>query len=242
MRSVTQPLKCVFLDVAGTLWPEPWPNQDKLIAAQEARLREVVPAWPERRVRELRAHLVTLADELSLAWTQDTPALIARAATDLGLVLDIGQADAVRRAMCLPARDFVTLMPGAAELLDTLATLQLDVGIVTNSSWRGAQEYRRDLEDFGISRRVRTIVTSVDTGLRKPHPGIFACAVELSDCVPQQALMVGRSERDDIEPAGALSFRTIRLALREPTASAADAVAPSLEVVARLIRDAARSD
>lgn len=233
-------LRCVFLDVGGVLWPERWPDQAGAFAAQDARLRSVFPSWPERRVRELRAHLETLAEELSLAWTQDTPALIARAATDLGLVMDIGLVDAVRVAMCLPAREHLALMPGAAELLRALAGADLPVGVVTNASWRGREEFQRDFDALGIGDQIGTIVTSLDTGLRKPHPGIFAHAVELAGCLPEQALLAGHSERDDIEPAHALGFRTIRLATDDATASAADHVAASLDAVARLIGDLAR--
>lgn len=240
MRNDARQPRCVFLDVGGVIWPERWPDQARAFTAQEARLRSVFPSWPERRVRELRSHLETLAEELSLAWTQDTPALIARAATDLGLVMDLRLTDAVRVAMCLPARDHLALLPDAGELLRALAGLDLKVGVVTNSSWRGRVDYRRDLEALGIGDQIGTIVTSLDTGLRKPHPGIFARAVELAGCLPVQALIVGHSERDDIEPARALGFRTIRLAADETTASAADHVVVSLDAVARLIRDLAR--
>lgn len=239
MRAEARQPRCVFLDVGGLLWPERWPDRARAFAAQDARLRGIFPSWPARRVRELRSHLETLAEELSLAWTQDTRALIAQAATDLGLVMDLGLVDAVRVAMCLPAREHLALLPGAAELLRTLAALELPVGVVTNSSWRGQDGFRRDFEAFGIGHQIGTIVTSLDTGLRKPHPGIFATAVELAGCLPEDALIAGHSERDDIEPARALGFRTVRLATDGAATSAADHVATSLDAVGHLISDLA---
>lgn len=240
MRADARQPRCVFLGVRGLLWPERWPDQARAFAAQDAQLRAIFPSWPARRVRELRAHLETRAEELSLAWTQDTAALIAQAATDLGLVLDLGLVDAVRVAMCLPAREHLTLLPGAEELLGGLVELELPVGVVVNSSWRGREDFRRDFEALGIGDQIGTIVTSLDTGLRKPHPGIFARAVELAGCLPEHALIVGHSERNDIEPARALGLRTIRLATDGATASAADHVAVSLHAVIHLISDLAR--
>lgn len=236
-------LKCVFLDVGGVLWPDPWPDLQGAREAQLARLRLELPSWPERRVRKLHARLITLAGELTLAWTQDTAGLIERATTDLGLALDPTRIEAVRQAMCLPARDHVSLNRGAIDLAGALVELGLEVGVLTNAAWRGAGDYGRDFIDLGLGARVGAIVTSFDAGLRKPHPAIFARAVELAGCTPEDALMIGDSERDDIEPARAMGYRTIRFAVDpdDSVHSVADEVADSLEAVAALAGRMVRS-
>src|SRR2546429_479215 len=60
------------------------------------------------------------------------------------------------------------------------------------------------------------IGTSYDVGHRKPHPAMFERAIELAGCAPDACVMIGNSERSDVEPALALGMMVIRVALQEP--------------------------
>lgn len=66
----------------------------------------------------------------------------------------------------------------------------------------------------------------------------FLAAVEKAGCEPPSCVMVGNSERMDVEPALALGMRAIRVAIEEPLPerTAAHAVASSLTDAAAILR------
>jgi putative hydrolase of the HAD superfamily len=94
-------------------------------------------------------------------------------------------------------------------------------------------------ETVGVSAYIDAIVTSVDCGVRKPHPKIFHEALKRLDAYPDGTILVGNSESLDIAPARALGMFTIRVAIEEPvpTSSAADAVVDSLSSVREALKD-----
>ncbi|HJY94049.1 MAG TPA: HAD family hydrolase [Streptosporangiaceae bacterium] len=82
------------------------------------------------------------------------------------------------------------------------------------------------------------MVSSVDTGFRKPHPAMFLRAAAAAGVPPQACLMIGNSEDNDILPARSLGIATLWVTIEEPApaASAASAVAGSLTQATRLLR------
>lgn len=51
---------------------------------------------------------------------------------------------------------------------------------------------------FGLHTSVERIITSIDVGWRKPHPGIFAAALRESGAQPGDALFVGDNWEADV--------------------------------------------
>lgn len=94
------------------------------------------------------------------------------------------------------------------DALPTLAALRrhaLRIGLVSNG--------QRDLEEFVEHHdlAVDAVVGSKAHGRVKPHPSIFAAALELLDARADEVAMVGDSYEDDIEGARALGIRAILL-------------------------------
>jgi HAD superfamily hydrolase (TIGR01549 family) len=54
---------------------------------------------------------------------------------------------------------------------------------------------------------------SADVGFHKPDPGFFKWALELADCPPAEALMIGDRLDNDILPARAAGMKTLQLIL-----------------------------
>ena len=55
------------------------------------------------------------------------------------------------------------------------------------------------------------VLASAELGLAKPDPAIFDLALERTGCSPDQAWMVGDRLDNDIRPANAAGWHTIRL-------------------------------
>ncbi len=232
-----QPIKGVILDVGGTLWPETHEETD---ADRDERLRRVTaaldvePAAANRLVAKLLSGTPAAPDWL----TQDTHGYIRSAARACDLVLTREEAIAVRRAMVLPALGRWQPFPNAVELMATIKALGAGCALLSNATWRDALDYERDFADAGLFRFVDAIVTSVETGLRKPNPAIFATALTALGRQGPECVMIGNSEENDILPALAFGMRTIRVAIEEPRphSSAAHAVAGSLHEAAEALR------
>jgi HAD superfamily hydrolase (TIGR01549 family) len=86
-------------------------------------------------------------------------------------------------------------------VLDELRRHGLKVGLVTNGA--------RDLDEFVVHHRlhVDAAVGSRAHGRMKPSPSIFLAALEQLEVEPSEAVMVGDSQKDDLEGARALGMR-----------------------------------
>ena len=233
-------LKAVLLDVGGTLWPDVGPTAPN---ADEMRLLRACAALPFLSQEEGGAllHAVevrTAAADSRDPLAQDTDGLLRAAAQALRLDLEPAAIVALRKAICLPAAQLVTLFPGAADLFATIKGLGLACVLVTNVGVRDAEISRQDFTDLGVSDFIDAIVTSHDVGYRKPHRAMFDAAVTAVGCRPEECVMVGNREQLDIAPALALGMRTILVAIEDPppATTAAHAVATSLPQVAALLR------
>jgi HAD superfamily hydrolase (TIGR01549 family) len=90
----------------------------------------------------------------------------------------------------------MTLLPPAhAELLHALAP-RYRLGLVSN--FDHGDTARRILSTHGIAELFATVVISDDFGRRKPHPSIFAAALERLDVGGDQTLFIGDSPSDDL--------------------------------------------
>src|SRR5918994_937152 len=67
------------------------------------------------------------------------------------------------------------------------------------------------LERCGLAHLVDGTVTSALAGARKPDPAIFAPALELARCGPDEALHVGDTPEEDLDAARAAGIRALLL-------------------------------
>lgn len=98
------------------------------------------------------------------------------------------------------------LYDGASEMLRTLKN-DYHLGIIANQSC-GLSER---LAAYGILDLFDLVVSSADVGFKKPDPRIFNYALEKAGCCAKRAVMVGDRIDNDIEPAKALGFHTVRI-------------------------------
>ena len=98
------------------------------------------------------------------------------------------------------------LYAGVRGLLDRLGEYY-HLGVIANQS-EGTTDR---LRDFGILDAFSVVVASAETGLKKPDPKILVHAQSLAGCAPEDATMVGDRLDNDITPAKAAGWRTIRV-------------------------------
>lgn len=96
--------------------------------------------------------------------------------------------------------------PQAERVLSALSC-RYKLGIIANQN-PGAHER---LEKYGLRKHFKFVVASAEVGFAKPDERIFRLALNLADCAPEHAVMVGDRPDNDIFPAKRLGMRTVRV-------------------------------
>jgi HAD superfamily hydrolase (TIGR01549 family) len=84
-----------------------------------------------------------------------------------------------------------------APVLQQLFDAGLRIGLISNTH-RCLASFQSHFELQGL---ISATVSSSDHGLMKPHPSIFAAALQLLGVAPEEAVMVGDSLKHDVEGA-----------------------------------------
>ena len=84
---------------------------------------------------------------------------------------------------------------------------QYKLGVIANQP-PGTPER---LQSYGLSDYFEVCVSSGDVGVSKPDAAIFHLALEQAECAPGDAVMIGDRLDNDIRPAKAIGFRTVRI-------------------------------
>ena len=182
----------VFFDLGWTLEDE--------TAAQEDRARQLV------RIAASLGRRVTATDFASAATQAGTERrgnILNGALEILGFSVD----DARRiRGQLVWNKGRLRLYPDAQSSLDALAP-HVRLGIIANQSAGAPERLRR----YGLLEYCDVVLTSAEVGLAKPDPLLFARAQELAGALPASIWMIGDRLDNDIAPARARGWRTIRV-------------------------------
>jgi putative hydrolase of the HAD superfamily len=206
--------EAVLFDALGTLvrLDPPWPLLAGALAS-----RGIEISRDEAR-EAMRAEITYYLDHHTEGRDPATLAeLQARCAAILGEALP-GAADRLTAEdltdVLLESLRFVPF-PDAATTLGSLRALNVRTAVVSNWDCSlGAL-----LAGIGLGGLLNAVVTSAETGARKPDPRIFETALAAVQCPPERAIFVGDSLDVDIAGGRAAGIRSV---LVDRTASASD--------------------
>ncbi|HMD33391.1 MAG TPA: HAD family hydrolase [Vicinamibacterales bacterium] len=99
------------------------------------------------------------------------------------------------------------LYDDVADVLRALTEAGLRIGLISNTQ-RCLTSFQSHFELSGL---ISATVSSFEHGFMKPHPSIFAAALERIDAAPRDAIMVGDSLRQDVEGALSAGMRAVLL-------------------------------
>jgi FMN phosphatase YigB (HAD superfamily) len=241
-----------MVDVGGTLWPNSWPFRESDAIGRRERIALAMPTLSPEVIDALASELIarSRADDEKRTITTEyeivvaAEVLIADSLARQGLPAEAETVARLRRAMAIPVSDRMRPLAGAVELLATIHELGMQTVIASNTYWRDAQSYWEDFRALGLAEHVDSIVTSVDAGHLKPHPAVFELARRWAGAESDRCVVIGNSERNDVEPALALGMHAILVHPDDPPPSRtrADAVAPDLWACASVLRDMLESE
>ncbi|MCP4640296.1 MAG: HAD family hydrolase [bacterium] len=182
----------LFFDMGWTLVDE--------TGSQEARLRLTRDALATRGISRTVGQLWIICEDASTRFLSSP---------FMGMLEALGFREDDRRAILAQSpwdHGPLKLYPGVPELLESLHG-RYDLGVIANQS-AGAEDR---LRAWGIRDYFDVVLASAELGLEKPDPRIFECALEQAGCRPADAVMIGDRIDNDIAPANAAGWRTIRV-------------------------------
>ncbi len=140
--------------------------------------------------------------------------------------------EAIQIVVAARARN-AKILHRAQSILEKLSRQKRQLGVISNiSSHNLAVEILREV---GLLGYFDTIVTSAQTGIRKPDLGIFLFALKQFDLDPREAAIVGDSERHDVWGGTITGMKTVLLSRKHVANSLADYQFPSLEKASRTL-------
>ena len=130
------------------------------------------------------------------------------------------------------------LEPAVVNVIDTLRSDGLEVGVISNAFDPPAL-MRELFAEIGLLERLDAIALSAEVGKRKPHALVFESALAQAGVEPGEAVMVGDRLREDIAGAQALGIATVQarwFADDDSAVAVPDAVADTPADVLRWLR------
>ncbi len=100
-------------------------------------------------------------------------------------------------------KDVFLKVEGADELIEYLSG-RYRLALVTNTITSREPDIQRALEIMGWKDKFEAVITSVDVGSDKPHPGIFQVALDRLTLEPSEVVMIG--DRVDTDIVGAKRY------------------------------------
>lgn len=194
-RSQAAPVRAVFLDALGTLveMDPPW---EHLARALEVEV-------DERLVAAVRAEMAYYRDHAHEGRDARSLADLRRRCADV-LASSLGREVGVETMMsAIRFRAFPDAPPALGALADR------GLALVCVSNWDVSLP--EVLARCGLDTYLAAVVTSAAAGARKPDPAIFAPALEVAACEPEEALHVGDTPAEDVEGARAAGVPALLL-------------------------------
>jgi putative hydrolase of the HAD superfamily len=192
--SINAMTRAVFLDALGTLveLEPPWRFLRYRLPAEvsEEQLKDAVRA----EMAYYREHADEGRDEASLADLRERCAALV--SERLGAEITVDELVQAIRFEAYP-----DAIPALRSLRDRGQRL------VAVSNWD--YSLPRVLERCGLGELLDGAISSAVAGARKPDPAIFAPALELARCGPEQALHVGDTPSEDVAGASAAGIRSL---------------------------------
>jgi len=186
--------KAVFLDALGTLveLEPPWVGLRAMVPDEVSDERLVAAVREEMAYYKEHAHEGRDAESLA--------DLRSRCAELISKRLDVEL-----RAEELVESIAFSAYPDAEPALRALAGRGMKLVVVSN--WDCS--LGRVLDRCGIAGMLDGVVTSAESGHRKPDPGIFTAALELAGCEAGEALHVGDTPEEDGDGARAAGLPVV---------------------------------
>jgi len=206
--------RAVVFDLGGTLvhWPD-WEGGapakweaafDSLHAA-----RDDVGASREQFVAAMRAAEAAHWERVDREhWSGPPTDLVSDGFGRLGVTADDHALLAVMDGYARAVAGWCTVFADTRDTLEVLRRRGYRLGLLSNTWW-AADWHNADLAAHGLAGMLDELVYTSDLPHSKPHPSVFREVASRLAVVPEECVMIGDRQIDDVEGARAVGMRAI---------------------------------
>jgi HAD superfamily hydrolase (TIGR01549 family) len=234
-----------LFDIGSTLWSSPAEDPDGLVTVYSRACGVLFEAnGTAPPLQQLIDTVEGYLAEWETIWSNDpaqtmqrpTSDFVAEALARIGIEIDDPDAlerftDEVMEASVYTAKA-VPEEDGMAEALKELRDLDLRLACVSNAFMR-AETLMRILDARGLGKHLEFVISSAETGIRKPDEAIYLAAVNRLGLSPQEVVYVGDRVAADVEGPGAIGMPGVLTQQYRREDPAAGSIAPAA-VIAHL--------
>lgn len=210
-------IRAVLFDIGSTLWSSPAEDPDGLLTVynrgREA-LLEVIPEVPS--VQVLIESVEGYLAEWEEIWRTDpaqtmqrpTPEFVADALARLNLeapdhIVERFTAEVMEASVYTARAEDEE--DGMADALDDLNSMEVRLACVSNA-FMGFETLERILDAKGLGKHLEFVISSADTGIRKPDEAIYLAAAARLGLAPEEIVYVGDRVSADVEGPAAIGM------------------------------------
>ncbi|MGE3984470.1 MAG: HAD family hydrolase [Dehalococcoidia bacterium] len=213
-------IRAVLFDIGSTLWSSPAEDPDGLLTVYNRgrdALLEAIPDVPavEVLIEAVEGYLA----EWEEIWRTDpaqvmqrpTPEFVADALARLKLeapdhIIERFTAEVMEASVYTARAEDEE--DGMADALDDLNAMEVRLACVSNA-FMGFETLERILDAKGLGKHLEFVISSADTGIRKPHEAIYLAAATRLGLAPEEIVYVGDRVSADVEGPAAIGMRGI---------------------------------
>ena len=206
--------RAVIFDLGGTLvrWPD-WEGgaPAKWGLAYEAlrAAREGVGASKEQFVAAMRAAETEHWERVDREhWSGPPTSLVSEGFRRMGIAVDDRDLLAAMDGYARAVAGWCTVFSDARETLALLRERGYRLGLLSNTWW-AADWHNADLAAHGLAGMLDELVYTSDLLYSKPHPSVFHEVATRLAVVPEECVMVGDRQVDDVQGARAVGMRGV---------------------------------
>ena len=219
-RMAPLPPKAILFDIGSTLWSSPAEVEAGLHACYEEGREALIAALNDVPHRDVLIEAVEgYFAEWEDRWKADntiveqppTTFFVAEALERVGVTAPEEAlqkfTDALLEVSVHTARA-EDEEPEMKAALMALQNLGMRLGCVSNA-FMGAATLQRIMIEKGLGDHLELIISSCETGYRKPHPSIYQAALDAMEVRPEEVIFVGDRLDADVAGPAALGMRTV---------------------------------
>ena len=207
--------RAVIFDLGGTLVH--WPDWNGGAPQKWGRsYDELARAFPDRRFTA-RVEYVAAMRAAELAhwervdrerWSGPPTGLVADGFRRLGRHASDDELLVALDGYALAVAGWSTVFPDARDTLVLLRERRYRLGLLSNTWW-AAEWHNADLAAHGLAGLLDELVYTSDLERSKPHPSVFREAARRLGVPPEECVMVGDRQVDDVSGALGVGMRAV---------------------------------
>jgi len=202
-------LRAIFFDFGGTLMDPKSDHEAHVLLMEKIKKEFKLPLTVEQLLKkyyEAMEATESISKELYIPALVRAENFFKRLLVEHGIVPTKVEVKWFEKAYMESHFERVRLYPDVVEALESLSSLGIHIGVLSEAD----EIYlKRQLEELEVLHLFKSVTTSEEVGVGKPHPLLFKAALMKAKCEASEAMHVGDSLEKDVKGAKSVGMKAV---------------------------------